>query len=108
VHPTLDRRWSRNRTHTPFGYNNVQLSFSERTERFVNGGGVLCHSVDVDIDLARGLKHVVELLENNVFQPGKKTDHARLRALDRTFPHQKSSWNPSLINRAGTMVPGVR
>ncbi|MGH6689106.1 MAG: hypothetical protein ACRD3C_20300 [Vicinamibacterales bacterium] len=67
--------------HTRFGEGNVQLSFSERTEPFVDGGGALCHSVDVDLDLARGLKHVVEFLENNVFKPGKKTDQTLVYAL---------------------------
>jgi hypothetical protein len=42
---------------------------------------VLCHSVDVDIDLARGLKHVVEFLDNNVFRPGQKTDQTLVYAL---------------------------
>ena len=67
--------------HTRFGEGNIQLSFSDRTEPFVNGGGAPCHSVDVDIDLARGLGHVVEFLENNVFKPGKKTDQTLVYAL---------------------------
>jgi hypothetical protein len=67
--------------HTRFGEGNIQLSFSERTEPFVNGGGAPCHSVDVDIDLARGLGHVVEFLENNVFKPGKTTDQTLVYAL---------------------------
>jgi hypothetical protein len=69
--------------HTRFGEGNVQLSFSKDAVAIAGGGGanVLCHSVDVDIDLARGLQHVVEFLENNVFKPGKKTDPTLVYAL---------------------------
>lgn len=67
--------------HTRFGEGNVQLSFSDRTETFVEGGGVPCHSVDVDIDLASGLDHVGEFLLNNVIKPGTKTEQTIVYAL---------------------------
>jgi hypothetical protein len=41
----------------------------------------MTHSVDVDIDLRKGLAHVVEWLENNVFRPGHKTNQALVYAL---------------------------
>jgi hypothetical protein len=59
--------------HTAFAEGNVQLSFSESAFPF-GTAQELCHSVDVDIDLGRGLAHVVEWLENNVFEPGHTTD----------------------------------
>lgn len=58
--------------HRRFGEGNVQVSFSRDAEALSSGGVV--HSVDADIDLGRGLAHVVEWLENNVFKPGHKTD----------------------------------
>ena len=39
------------------------------------------HSADVDIDLMKGLGHVVEWLENNVFRPGHKTNQGLVYAL---------------------------
>jgi hypothetical protein len=60
--------------HRRYGEGNVQLSFSSEAMALSGGGRV--HSVDVDIDLAKGLAHVVEWLENNVFRPGHKTDQA--------------------------------
>ena len=39
------------------------------------------HSVDVDIDLGRGLAHVVEYLDNNVFRRGHKTDQTLIYGL---------------------------
>jgi hypothetical protein len=69
--------------HTRFGEGNIQLSFSAAAEPVAGGAGssVLCHSVDIDIDLANGLSHVVEFLENNVFRPGQTTDQTLVYAL---------------------------
>jgi hypothetical protein len=67
--------------HTRFAEGNVQLSFSRDTMPLPGGNGILVHSADVDIDLGRGLAHVVEWLENNVFRPGHKTNQALVYAL---------------------------
>ena len=60
-----------------FATGNVQLSFSREPE---NLNGALVCSVDVDIDLERGLRHVMEWLDNNVFKKNK-TDQTRVYAL---------------------------
>jgi hypothetical protein len=68
--------------HTRFAEGNVQLSFSADAGPFPGGGSAsLVHSVDVDIDLGRGLAHAKEWLENNVFKPGHKTNQALVYAL---------------------------
>ena len=61
---------------------NVQLSFSLDPIAMPGGGGPSpVHSADVDIDLGKGLAHVVEWLENNVFRPGHKTNQSLVYAL---------------------------
>jgi hypothetical protein len=67
--------------HRAFGAGNLQLSFSAATEAHPTIPGRLVHSVDADIDLARGVGHVFEWLQNNVFQPGKKTEQTHVYAL---------------------------
>lgn len=69
--------------HTRFDEGNVQLSFSHDTVPVTTAGSfpVNCYSVDVDIDLARGLGHAAEYLRNNVFEPGHKTDQRDVYAL---------------------------
>lgn len=63
--------------HKFFPVGNVQLSFSKEPEPL---NGVLVYSVDVDIDLDRGIRHVTEWLDNNVFKKNK-TDQTRVYAL---------------------------
>ena len=66
--------------HTRFEFGNIQLSFSRTTKPF----GVPaqdCYAVDTDIDLARGLGHVGEWLDNNVIRRGMKTDQTLMYAL---------------------------
>jgi len=67
--------------HRRFAEGNVQLSFSAETELLPGRPGAPVHSVDVDIDLGRGLAHVVEYLDNNVFRRGHKTDQALIYGL---------------------------
>jgi hypothetical protein len=67
--------------HRAFGAGNLQLSFSAATEAHPTIPGRLIHSVDADIDLARGVGHVFEWLDNNVFQPGKRTEQTHVYAL---------------------------
>ena len=67
--------------HRRFAEGNVQLSFSaDATPRPGDLAGPV-HSVDVDIDLGRGLAHVVEWLDNNVVRRGHKTDQVMIYAL---------------------------
>lgn len=66
--------------HTRYEFGNVQLSFSEDTE-VVGVPPVVCHSIDADIDLARGIGHVAEWLDNNVLRKGQKTDQTMIYAL---------------------------
>jgi hypothetical protein len=68
---------------TLFGAGNVQLSFSAETEPWPKEGKNTqsCYSVDVDIDLERGLAHVGEWLDNNVVHRDKKTDQTLVYAL---------------------------
>lgn len=63
-----------------YGSGEVQLSFAKSTEL---GGSPKepCYSVDVDIDLSRGLGHAWEYLTNQVFKPGNKTDQALVYGL---------------------------
>ena len=63
--------------HKLYSVGNVQLSFAREPEDL---DGTLAFSVDVDIDLARGIGHVVEWLDNNVFKVNK-TDQRRVYAL---------------------------
>ena len=67
--------------HRRFAEGNVQLSFS--AEAMPPSGDVAgpVHSVDVDIDLGRGLAHVVEYLDNNVIRRGQKTDQTLIYGL---------------------------
>ena len=67
--------------HRRFVEGNVQLSFSTDTELLPGRPGAPVHSVDVDIDLGRGLAHVVEYLDNNVFRRGHKTDQTLIYGL---------------------------
>lgn len=60
--------------HTVYGVGNLQLSFSRSPRNWPAGGTSKSFSVDADIDLERGLKHLWEWLVNNVFKPGTKTD----------------------------------
>jgi hypothetical protein len=63
--------------HRRYAEGNVQLSFSlDPIAMPAGGGSAPVHSADVDIDLGKGLAHVVEWLENNVFRPGHKTNQA--------------------------------
>ena len=66
--------------HRRFAEGNVQLSFSADTLS-PPGVTVPVHSVDVDIDLGKGLAHVVEWLDNNVIRRGQKTDQALVYGL---------------------------
>ena len=67
--------------HTRFEFGNINLSFSRRTEPC----GIFpqhCHALDADIDLARGLGHVGEWLDNHVLRRDKKkTDPTLVYAL---------------------------
>ena len=75
-HPPLHTQsWK----HRPFPAGNIQLSFSENL--IERPGVVDCHSVDVDIDLAKGVGHAFEWLRNNVFERGHKTDQTSVFAL---------------------------
>jgi hypothetical protein len=67
--PTHPDSWK----HTQFAAGNLQLSFSANATPYPMDG-MLVHSVDVDVDLGRGLAHAREWLENNVFRPGHKTN----------------------------------
>jgi len=67
--------------HRRFAEGNVQLSFSADTELLPGKPNVPVHSVDVDIDLGRGLAHVVEYLDNNVIRRGHKTDQVLIYGL---------------------------
>jgi len=63
--------------HKKFPTGNVQLSFSKEPQSVNN---TLAYSVDVDIDLERGLAHLVEWLDNNVFDVNQ-TDQTIVYAL---------------------------
>jgi hypothetical protein len=67
--------------HRRFAEGNVQLSFSAETELLPGKPNAPVHSVDVDIDLGRGLAHVVEWLDNNVVRRGQKTNQALIYGL---------------------------
>jgi hypothetical protein len=67
--------------HRRFAEGNVQLSFSADTALLPGVLGGPVHSVDVDIDLGRGLAHVVEYLDNNVIRRGHKTDQTLIYGL---------------------------
>jgi len=67
--------------HRRFAEGNVQLSFSAETMPPAGDLPVPVHSVDVDIDLGKGLAHVVEWLDNNVIRRGQKTDQALVYGL---------------------------
>jgi hypothetical protein len=64
--------------HKVFDTGNIQLSFARNAQ---DGGGGPSYSVDVDIDLERGIGHVFEWLRNNVFTPGHKTDQTSVYSL---------------------------
>ena len=64
-----------------FPAGNVQLSFAHSAEKWPKASGSRSFSVDVDIDLERGIKHWGEWLDNNVLHPGKKTDQTFVYAL---------------------------
>ena len=63
--------------HKRYSVGNVQLSFAREPDDL---DGTPAFSVDVDIDLERGIRHVVEWLDNNVFKPNK-TDQKRVYQL---------------------------
>jgi hypothetical protein len=67
--------------HNRFGAGNVQLSFSKTTIPLPSDSNTRVFSVDADIDLERGLLHVAEWLDNELINPGKKTDQTRVYAL---------------------------
>lgn len=68
--------------HTKFAEGNVQLSFSRDAAPLAGADpSLMVHSADVDVDLGRGLAHAREWLENNVFQPGHKTNQSLVYAL---------------------------
>ena len=67
--------------HRKYTSGNVQLSFSEGTEPWPAGSSSLSHSIDADIDLAKGFGHTIEWLHNNVFKPGHKTDQTLVYSL---------------------------
>jgi hypothetical protein len=67
--------------HRRFAEGNVQLSFSAEAMPPAGDLPVPVHSVDVDIDLGKGLAHVVEWLDNNVIRRGQKTDQALVYGL---------------------------
>jgi hypothetical protein len=66
--------------HTRFEFGNIQLSFSAVT-RPGAAAGQDYHAIDTDIDLARGLGHVGEWLDNNVIRRGQKTSQTMIYAL---------------------------
>lgn len=67
--------------HVRFGAGNLQLSFSKTSQALPGGAGKRVFSVDVDIDLERGLLHVFEWLDNKLLRPDQKTDQAQVYAL---------------------------
>jgi hypothetical protein len=68
--------------HTVYSGGNLQLSFSAATEPWpVGPGAEPAFSVDMDIDLARGLGHAAEWLGNNVIHANQKTDQTQVYAL---------------------------
>jgi hypothetical protein len=77
--------------HQAFSSGNLQLCFSAETHAWPPDSTTsFSHSVDADIDLARGVGHAVEWLHNNVFDPGHKTDQKRVYALlyaQGIYPH---------------------
>lgn len=64
--------------HKRFGAGNLQLSFAKTPETPFEKQ---VYSVDADIDLASGLDHVAEWLENELLHPSKKTDQTQVYAL---------------------------
>jgi hypothetical protein len=66
--------------HTRFGAGNLQLSFAKEAEPFPADTRKQVFSVDVDIDLERGLLHVLEFLDNKI-HPSKKTNQTLVYAL---------------------------
>lgn len=67
--------------HNRFGAGNLQLSFSKTTMALPSDSNTRVYSVDADIDLERGLLHVAEWLDNEVLNPGKKTDQTLVYTL---------------------------
>jgi hypothetical protein len=65
--------------HRRFGAGNVQLSFSKTAEPLPGNADKQVFSVDVDLDLAKGIGHVVEFLDNHFSK--KKTDQTLIYAL---------------------------
>lgn len=78
--------------HIRFGAGNVQLSFSEDTLALPQDTNKQVFSVDVDIDLERGLLHVAEWLDNKFIHPSQKTNQTLVYALlfsQGIIPHYK-------------------
>jgi hypothetical protein len=67
--------------HRRFGAGNVQLSFSRAAERLPGSGEKQVFSIDTDIDLAKGVAHVCEWMDNHVLHPGQKTDQSQVYCL---------------------------
>ena len=57
------------------------MSFAASPETWPAGSSSQSFSVDVDIDLERGIKHWAEWLDNNVLNPGQKTDQTLVYVL---------------------------
>ena len=67
--------------HKKFGTGNLQLSFADTTIPLPSDPTRRAYSVDADIDLERGLLHVAEWLDNELFHPGQQTDQTLIYAL---------------------------
>jgi hypothetical protein len=67
--------------HLRFGAGNLQLSFAKTSESLPTDASKTVFSVDADIDLERGLKHVFEWLDNKLLHPEQKTDQTQVYAL---------------------------
>jgi len=76
-HPGHPDSWK----HKKFGAGNLQLSFAGTTTTLPSDSNKRVYSVDADIDLERGLLHVAEWLDNELFHPDQKTDQTLVYAL---------------------------
>jgi hypothetical protein len=76
-HPGHPDSWK----HKKFGAGNLQLSFADSTIPLPSDPTKRVYSVDADIDLERGLLHVAEWLDNELFHPNQKTDQTLVYAL---------------------------
>jgi hypothetical protein len=67
--------------HRRFGAGNIQLSFSSAAEAMPGNPAKQVFSIDTDIDLAQGIAHVAEWLDNHAVHPGQKTDQTHVYSL---------------------------